>query len=604
MRVRDHLLVVVVALAVALAVADSSVVVLALPDLYRTFDVSIITVSWTITAYNLAIVLGALAVLPLERRVRGHVLAAIGLSVFAAASLFCGLANSFPVLLTGRTVQGFGAAFALAGALPVLMGIRGSDEHAIATWGLAGTIGAALGPALGGVLTELFSWRSVFLIQAPIAALALVAIFDRRVREVEIPPHRDRSWHAGVANTGFLMLYGALVGALFLAVLLLVVVWGWSPIEGALVVSALPVGAIVVRKLGPHLNARFAAAVGGVALAGGLVALGFLPATTAAWAAAALGMCGLGLGLLSGILSPAAVPADQPNVRAATISIAARHAGFVLALAIIAPVLSTSINQATLDATKATTQTMLDAPISLKTKVQLTFDLRDLVADAPRGTVPDPAVPFDKRGADKNANIRDTRDQVMSDIRDTVTRAFRGSFLIGALFGALAAIAALILPVRNKQLRSRDALIVAVLILVAAPALIVGEFKAGAREFGTHTYVDPCNAPPDPFPQGKGVDGTLQRITLSALDGAACKLGTSREELLLSLEPKSGFGDKVRWTKDTLDDAVRSGLVRAIEDADHRNTIPGFVATAMKFLAERAPIDWILGRVNIPFLED
>jgi hypothetical protein len=49
---------------------------------------------------------------------------------------------------------------------------------------------------------------------------------------------------------------------------------------------------------------------------------------------------------------------------------------------------------------------------------------------------------------------------------------------------------------------------------------------------------------------------------------------------------------------------VRSGLVRAIEDADHRNTIPGFVATAMKFLAERAPIDWILGRVNIPFLED
>src|SRR4029079_11332621 len=118
MRVRDHLLVVVVALAVALAVADSSVVVLALPDLYRTFDVSIITVSWTITAYNLAIVLGALAVLPLERRVRGPVLSAFGLSVFAAASLFCGLANSFPVLLTGRTVPGFGAAFPLAGGRP------------------------------------------------------------------------------------------------------------------------------------------------------------------------------------------------------------------------------------------------------------------------------------------------------------------------------------------------------------------------------------------------------------------------------------------------------------------------------------------------------
>ena len=603
MRARDHLLVVVVALAVALAVADSSVVVLALPDLYRTFDVSIVTVSWTITAYNLAIVVGALAVLPIEQRVRGHVIAAVGLGVFALASLSCGLATSFPILLTGRTVQGFGAALALAGALPVLAGIRGNDEHAIAIWGVAGTIGAALGPALGGVLTQLFSWRSVFLIQAPIAALALVAITDRRARDVEIAPRGERSWHAGIANTGFLLLYGALVGALFLAVLLLVVVWGWSPIQGALVVSALPVGAIVVRKLGPHLNARIAAFVGGVALAGGLVALAFLPATTAAWAAPALGACGLGLGLLGGVLGPAAVPADRPNVRAATISIAARHAGFVLALAIIAPVLSSAINQAALDATKATTQTVLEAPISLKTKVQITFDLRDLVANAPRGTVPDPKVPFDKRGAATDANLRQTRDGVVSDIRDTVTRAFRPSFLIGALFGALAAVFALLLPVLKRSVTTRDALFVALAIVVAVPLLLVGEFRNGARDFGTHTYVDPCTAPADPFPQGKGIDGTLQRITLSALDGAACKLGTSREELLLSLEPKSGFGGKVKWTQNALEDAIRAGLDRAIDDADHRNTIPGFVATGLKFVADHAPIDWILGRINIPFLE-
>src|SRR4249919_3023244 len=115
-----RLLLVVLALAVALAVADSSVVVLALPDLYRTFDASIVAVSWTITAYNLAIVVGALAVLPLERRVRGHVIASVGLAVFAASSLTCGLATSFGVLIAGRTVQGFGAALALTGAVPVL----------------------------------------------------------------------------------------------------------------------------------------------------------------------------------------------------------------------------------------------------------------------------------------------------------------------------------------------------------------------------------------------------------------------------------------------------------------------------------------------------
>src|SRR5262249_315592 len=181
-------------------------VVLALPDLYRTFDVSIVTVSWTITAYNLAIVLGAIAVLPIERRVRGHVLAAAGLGVFAVASLSCGLANSFPVLLAGRTVQGFGAAVALAGAVPVLMGIRGSDEHAIAIWGVAGTIGAALGPALGGILTQLFSWRSVFLLQAPLAALALVALMDPRARAVELAPARERAGNRWLANAGFMLL--------------------------------------------------------------------------------------------------------------------------------------------------------------------------------------------------------------------------------------------------------------------------------------------------------------------------------------------------------------------------------------------------------------
>jgi hypothetical protein len=96
----------------------------------------------------------------------------------------------------------------------------------------------------------------------------------------------------------------------------------------------------------------------------------------------------------------------------------------------------------------------------------------------------------------------------------------------------------------------------------------------------------------------------LQRISLSAIDGAACHLGTSREELILSLDGGGPFGGKVKWTKQTLDDAVRAGLVQAIDDADHRNTIPGFVATALEFVAKRAPIEWILGRVHIPFLEN
>jgi hypothetical protein len=70
------------------------------------------------------------------------------------------------------------------------------------------------------------------------------------------------------------------------------------------------------------------------------------------------------------------------------------------------------------------------------------------------------------------------------------------------------------------------------------------------------------------------------------------------------MEPRSGFGEEVTWTDDALEDALRAGLVRAIDDADERDTVPGLVATGMRFLAERAPIDWVLGRVDIPFLED
>lgn len=602
-RHRDRLLVAVVALAVALAVADSSVVVLALPALYGAFDVSIVTVSWTITAYNLAIVVGALGVLWFARRARGHVLAGLGLAVFAVASLSCGLATSFEVLIISRTVQGLGAALALVGAIPVLAGIRGSDEHAIRLWGLAGTIGVAVGPALGGFLTELFSWRSIFLLQAPLAALALIAVVDPRVRSVEAAPRPEVRSRTALANAGFLALYGALVGALFLSVLLLVVVWGWSPIAGALVVTSLPIATIAVRWLVPDLAPRAAVAVGGVALAGGLIALGFLPAATAGWAACALAACGLGLGLIGSVLAPAAVPPDRPGMRAATISIAARHAGFVLALAVIAPVLSASLNDGARLATKATTAEVLDSSISLRTKVSLALDLRDLVANAPRGKVPDPTVPFDKRGAAHDANLRETRDAVVVAIRDTLTRAFRSSFLIAALFAVGAALAAAALRGRRTAPTDGKALAIAGVITALVVVLIAAEFHAGADGFGRRDYVDPCHAPADPFPQGHGIDGTLQRISLSAIDGAACKLGTGREDLILSLDPNSAFGSEVKWTRATLADALRAGLVRAIDDADHRNTIPGFVAAGLKFVAERAPIDWMLGRVNIPFLE-
>ena len=245
--------------AVGLAFADASIVVLALPDLYREFDTSVVGVSWVLTAYAIVVTVAALLVALVGRRVRPGALTAAGLVVFAASSLAAGLAGSFGVLLAARCAQGVGAALLLAGAIPVLAALRGSETSGRAWWAWAGTIGAALGPALGGVLTQLLDWRAIFIVQAPVAAAALVVVAAPVVRGLVPARSTPRAPGSVTANLGFVLVFAALVGALFLSVLLVVEVWQYEPMAGALVVTALPVGTFIARFLG----ARLGASVGG-----------------------------------------------------------------------------------------------------------------------------------------------------------------------------------------------------------------------------------------------------------------------------------------------------------------------------------------------------
>ena len=87
-------------------------------------------------------------------------------------------------------------------------------------WTLAGTFGAALGPALGGALTQAFDWRAIFVFQAPIAGVALLAAFGSHVRSPTLDPSRGPLRRTFPANVALALVFGALVGALFLAVLL------------------------------------------------------------------------------------------------------------------------------------------------------------------------------------------------------------------------------------------------------------------------------------------------------------------------------------------------------------------------------------------------
>jgi predicted MFS family arabinose efflux permease len=426
-----------------MAFADSSIVVLALPDLYGRLHTTIEGVAWVVTAYNVAVAVTALLLVPVVSRLHGPGLFGAGIVVFATASVTCSFADSIGFLVTARAMQGVGGALLLAGALPVLGSLAGSSARGAATWTLAGTFGAALGPALGGVLTQAWDWRAIFLVQAPVAALGLVAVPAARTAEPDVrggPVSRTMP-----ANVCLGLLFGALVGVLFLAVLLVITVWGYSPIAGAAVLSVLPAATLAVRPVERRLPRPEAVWGGAALLALGLVALALLPASSVPLMACALALCGAGLGLAVPILTHAALDAAAGLTRSGTLTIGIRHAGLVLALALIAPLLASSLPKAGDRATLEATAVLLDAPIGLQKKVPIALDVAADFDRAQDGEIPDLSKPFDDRGAQSDSHLAAARDDLVAAIEETLTRAFRPAFLLSAALAALALGTALVL---------------------------------------------------------------------------------------------------------------------------------------------------------------
>jgi hypothetical protein len=129
----------------------------------------------------------------------------------------------------------------------------------------------------------------------------------------------------------------------------------------------------------------------------------------------------------------------------------------------------------------------------------------------------------------------------------------------------------------------------ALLGLVTVTLLAV-ELGKGALSYGESNVADPCEGRAS-FP-GEGFDATLQRIVLDGLDGAACELGATREELVLSLDPS--FGAEVRWDRPTIERAVRAGLLRAVDDAEERGSLGEAEARILREVVRRAPLEWLI----------
>jgi Major Facilitator Superfamily len=529
---------VLIAVGVGLALADASVVTLALPAILVDLDTTVEGVAAVIGVYTLVLAALLPAAARLRRRTSDAVLGATGFGVFALAGMLASLPDELAPLLAFRALQAAGAAAGLVAGFAFLRASR--------LWTTAAVFGTAAGPALGGALTQAFDWRAIFLFQVPAALAAAAASVVARERaagdsqhgrEPSVPlwtgpsaPAAAPASSAAGGRAGPLValacLSAALTGVLFLLVLLLVSGWSLEPLAAAAAVSVLPVAALAGARVRGPVEVRASA---GCALVGaGVLALAALPGAAAGWIVAPQLLAGAGMGMalpaLAGELLPERTPAQAARL------LAVRHAGITLALVLMAPVAAAQLDDAVSDVRERGAALMLDARLPPLDKIELAGPL---VADL------DPADPRDALRSALDAQAGrfagdPAQRQVYAELTEradetlvaAIDDAFRLAFVIAG--GLALAGAAAVLPRQPRRRRVALALAAAALALPALHAIARPQLAPAPV-----TIADPC-APRD-LPGTGGIDGFLQDAALRALDRAACRFGSSREELALAL---------------------------------------------------------------------
>jgi MFS family permease len=434
------------ALAVGLVLADSSIVVLALPEIYRELDTSVAGVSWVLVSFNLVMALAAVPAAHLARRVGPGRSAAVGLAVFAGAGLACGISDQLSTLLAARCVQALGGALAVTAVLELLPATVGSERRAAAIWATAGATGAALGPAIGGLLTELVSWQSIFLIQVPIALVAAVPIFAVARHEAATGVLSTELRQTGrphlLANLALALVSAAIAGALFLLVLLLIEGWRLTPIGAAIVVSVMPLAALLGSRLdGLVPSARARAAAGAILVSGGLGGLALLPKAEVALTLPPQVMIGIGLALVLSALTETALSGRAPQAIHGGWTISARHAGVVIGILAVTPIFTHDIAEQRHDAIDAGTAVVLDSRVPPLLKLELAQKIEDQLGEE-KGKVPTIGPAFEPLPDDpaERAEVVQLRDELQDQLNRGATHAFSPSFGLAALIGLLSLI--------------------------------------------------------------------------------------------------------------------------------------------------------------------
>jgi len=563
MRVRTW----VATLAAGLVLADASIVTLALPELLRALDTTVEGVAGVIAVYTLVL---AAALLPAERLVRrrGAVVGGMwGFALFAAASIVCATADSLAVLLIGRAIQALGGAAGLVAAFVLIAGgTRAGRRH----WLGAAVLASAVGPALGGALTQAFDWRAIFVVQVPVALAGALTVW----RAGLTPPARPGDSASGVAESSspapparsafrpwdaaaLALVSGALTAVLFGLVLLLIAGWAVEPLAAAATVTILPVAAVAGSRVGGAPRVR--ATVGCLLVGGGLLALAWLPSASVAWTFVPQALAGVGMGMALPAFAGELLP--ERTAREAARLLTVRHVGIALVLVALAPLIANRLDVVTERAQEQGVALVLDARLPPQDKLALAPALLGGVeAERPRAGLRQALAAHD---AGYEGEERDAYEQIgrRADgvLVSAVGDAFRAAFVLA---GALALLAAVALRVGNTNVDraggageddsatplaespgraggvgparhgARATAVVAALAVAAALPIAYAAIHA-AEEPQQVRLADPCD--PRELPSTGGIAGFLQDRALQALDATACRLDSSREELVLAL---------------------------------------------------------------------
>jgi EmrB/QacA subfamily drug resistance transporter len=205
----------VVCAATFMLLLDITIVIVALPTIQSELHASFSDMQWVIDAYALTLASVLLTAGSMADRYGHRLLFTVGLIVFTLGSLLCGIAQSPIMLILSRSAQGIGGAILFATSLALLAhSFHGKERGMVfGIWGAVTGVSAGLGPVLGGVITDVISWRGIFLVNLPIGVAALV-VTRWQVDEFKTP-HAARPDWAGFATltTGLVSLVYGLIRA-------------------------------------------------------------------------------------------------------------------------------------------------------------------------------------------------------------------------------------------------------------------------------------------------------------------------------------------------------------------------------------------------------